>query len=88
MLIGKPRYMQRRNESSKTSICPILCACQWRVGFWKTIVTSEANVLCAGMHEAGKRCTELLEKTANALQRFAKRLAVLKFRAFDTNNVK
>ena len=25
------------------------------------------DIHCTGMHEAGKRCTELIEKTANAL---------------------
>ena len=34
---------------------------------WKTIGSSVANILCVGMHEAGKHCTELLEKTANTL---------------------
>ena len=28
---------------------------------------SGANILCTGMHKAGEHCTELLEKTANAL---------------------
>jgi len=37
------------------------------VRFWKTVGPSGADILSAGMHEAGKRCTELLEKTANAL---------------------
>ena len=41
--------------------------CAWRVRFWKTFGCSGADILCAGMHEAGKQCTELLEKTANAL---------------------
>ena len=35
--------------------------------FCKTVEPSGANNICAGMHEAGKRCTELIEKTANAL---------------------
>ena len=36
--------------------------------FWKTLGLSDTDIiLCAGMHEAGKRCTELIEKTANAL---------------------
>ena len=42
--------------------------CGWRVRFWKTLGLSDTDIiLCAGMHEAGKRCTELIEKTANAL---------------------
>lgn len=41
--------------------------CAWRVRFWKTVGTSGADILCADMHEAGNRCTELLEETANAL---------------------
>ena len=32
-----------------------------------TVGHSGVDILGAGMHEAGKRCTELLEKTANAL---------------------
>ena len=35
--------------------------------FSKTVGPSRADTLCAGMHEAGKHCTELLEVTANAL---------------------
>ena len=34
---------------------------------WKSVGPSEADILCAGMHEASNRCNELLEKTANAL---------------------
>ena len=41
--------------------------CAWRVRLWKTIRSSVANILCVDMHEAGKCCTELLEKTANSL---------------------
>ena len=32
-----------------------------------TVGPSRTDILCADMHEAGKHCTELLEKTANAL---------------------
>ena len=39
----------------------------WRVRFWETVSSLGANILCAGMHGAGKHCTELLEVTANAL---------------------
>ena len=35
--------------------------------FWKTVGPSGVDILCADMHEAGKHCTELIEKTANAL---------------------
>ena len=35
--------------------------------FWKIVGPSEADNLCTGMHEAGKSCTELIEKTAYAL---------------------
>ena len=35
--------------------------------FWKTVGPSGADILCTGMHEEGKHCTELLEMTANAL---------------------
>ena len=31
------------------------------------IEPSGADILCTDMHEAGNRCTELLNKTANAL---------------------
>jgi hypothetical protein len=41
------------------------------VSFWKTVRHSGAYILCSGMHEPGKRCTELLEKTANALNDIA-----------------
>ena len=34
---------------------------------WETVGPSGADILCADMHEAGNHCTELLEKTANAL---------------------
>ena len=42
-----------------------------------TIGHSGADILSAGMHEAGKRCTELLEKTANALSDNAVNLMLL-----------
>jgi hypothetical protein len=41
--------------------------CAWRVRIRKTAGPSRADILHAGMHEAGKHCTELLERTANAL---------------------
>ena len=71
VLIGKWWHLLKRSESSKTNIytgwgeCPILCV--WRVRFWKTIRLSRVDILCAGMHETGRHCTELLEKTAKAL---------------------
>ena len=71
MLIGKWRHLPRRSESSKSNIYtgwgdgPISCV--WRVRFWKKIKLSRADILCAGMHESGRRCTKLLEKTAAAL---------------------
>jgi hypothetical protein len=37
------------------------------VRFQNTVQDLRADIHCEGMHEAGKRCTELLEKTANAL---------------------
>ena len=33
----------------------------------KAVLHSRAHVLSAGMHEAGRRCMELLETTATAL---------------------
>ena len=41
--------------------------CAWSVRFWKTVGPSGTDILCAGMHVTGNHCTELLEKTANAL---------------------
>ena len=51
--------------------------CAWRVRFRITVGHSVADILSAGMHEAGKRCTELLEKTANALSDNAVNLMLL-----------
>jgi len=42
-------------------------SCAWRVRFSKGVLYSCTDILSAGMHEAGKDCTELLETTAKAL---------------------
>lgn len=41
--------------------------CAPGVRFGEIVGPSGTDILCKGMHEAGKRCTELLERTTNAL---------------------